>query len=279
MKTGIGRYYIERYGLVEGAKRMKEHGYSFCDFPLADTETEYYREGDDSFIEDARSALESAGIKVFQIHGPWRFPKDATEEDRAERFDKMTRAMKLAKHLGAEYMAVHPLMPFGICRDNPDELYRINKEYYTALARVAEGIGVTVCLENMPFVNFPMSTPSEIAAFIRDIDHPNLKMCFDTGHANCFPEPIGKSVREIGADLIRILHLHDNLGVDDTHSVPYDGIVNWAEVIEALYDVGYDGVINLECAPVSKKQYDELTDGQITARELELAKIAALFAY
>ena len=35
----------------------------------------------------------------------------------------------------------------------------------------------------------------------------------------------------------------------------------------------------LECALVSKKQYDELTDRQITARELELAKIAALFAY
>jgi len=281
MKPGIRDYYIKHYGDTEGAKRMAEHGYAYLDFQLADTESEYYKKKDESFllaVNAKRKELKSAGIEVYQIHGPWRVPQDATDEDRAERFEKMTKAMVIAKYLGAKYMAVHPLMPYGAdSPDNPEEIYAINKKYYTALANVAKNLGVTVCLENMPFRNFPLSSPRALGDFIRDIGSESLKMCFDTGHANMFEGSVGDMLREV-SDLVKILHLHDNLGDEDSHLPLYEGNIDWADFAEALFDIGFDGPVSLECSPVRDVDFETLSKEEILKRELQLAGYAKLIA-
>lgn len=278
MRIGIGHYYIKKYGMTEGAKRMAEHGYTCLDFPLANTKSEYYGlkgEGDlERTFLGIKRELAAHGVSVHQIHGPWLPLKDVTDEDRAERFEKMTVAMVVARHLGAKYMAVHPLLPFGTGRDNPDEVININRNFYTAVANVGEKLGVYVCLENMPFPDFPLSTPEQITDFVKEINHRYLKVCLDIGHANLFPSPIGEHIRYIGKDLLAIIHAHDNYGECDSHNTPYDGTVDWADCMEALYDIGFDGVFNLEAEPASKTDSPE----EAERAELELAKTAKLLA-
>ena len=274
MKIGIRNYYLDTYGLNEGAKRMSDHGYECIDFNFANTETEYYTAREEDFVANMmkiKNALSKYGISVNQIHGPWRFPKDETEDDRAERFGKMTKAMVMAKHLGAKYMAVHPLMPFGITNKNPDELYAINKRYFDALVKVGMGLGVTVCLENMPFVSFPLSRTEDILRLVKDIDSPYLKVCFDVGHAHVMGESISESIKMLG-DHLKILHVHDNDGEDDKHLPPYYGNIDWAEFAEALYEIGFEGVLSLETSPKI-----EVGDN-VLEKELELAKYAKLIA-
>ncbi len=278
MRTGIGPYYIKKYGMAEGAKRMAKHGYTCLDFPLANTKSEYYRlkrEGDfERTFLGIKKELGAQGVSVHQIHGPWRPVKDATEEDRAERFEKMTMAMVAARHLGARYMAVHPLLPFGRGRDNSDEVIRINRNFYTAVAKVGEKLGVYVCLENSPFPDFPLSTPEQITDFVKEVNHNYLKVCLDIGHANVFRTSIGEHIRYIGKELLAIIHAHDNYGERDTHNVPYDGTVDWADCMETLYDIGFDGVFNLEAEPAPKTDSPEETE----RAELELAKTVKLLA-
>ncbi len=276
MKIGLGNYYLDKYGLDEGAKRMAEHGYEFVDLSFTNTETKYYDAREEDFLEEMfgiKKTLLKHGIKVNQIHGPWRFPpNDGTEDDRAERFGKMTKAMVMAKHLGAKYMAVHPLMPFGIdVSDDPDAVYEINKRYYEALAKVGSGLGVTVCLENMPFKNFPLSRSEDILRLVKEINSSHLKVCFDVGHANLLDEPLGYTVRMLG-DYLKIIHVHDNDGVVDDHLPPYDGNVDWADFAEGLFDIGFDGVFSLEVTPsgVSGEPSED--------KEKGLAKIAKLIA-
>ena len=197
MKIGIGNYYIDRLGAKKGAERMAELGLACLDLNLSDTESEYYKAKDDDFIEKLmalKKVLSLKGITVHQVHGPWRFPtKDTTDEDRAERFEKMTKSLVAARHLGAKYVALHPLMPCGISPDtDPEKTMEINLAYYSALANVAASLGVIICLENMPFPDFSISTPAEVAELVRKINHPSVKMCFDVGHANLFPTPIGQ---------------------------------------------------------------------------------------
>jgi len=280
MKTGIGNYYIKKYGVTEGARLMAEHGYSYIDFSIADTDSEFYTAKEEFFLKtvtDMRKQLNKSGISVMQVHGPWRYPPmDFTEDDRAERFGKMTKAMAITKYLGAKYTVVHPLMPYGAnSPENPNEVYEINKRYYTALAKVAGGFGVVICLENMPFPNFPLSSTEEILRLVKDINLPHLKVCFDTGHALLLGESLGESVRAIGS-LLSVIHVHDNDGLSDGHLPPYSGIADWADFVEALYDVGFDGVLNIEASPTPNGT--EATQKEISERELELAKIARLLA-
>ena len=173
MKIGIGPYYLKRYGNGEGAELMAKHGYEYIDFNLADTESEYYTAKEEFFfttVNKIRRTLNENGIKIHQIHGPFRYPpKDATEDDRAELFGKMAKAIAIAKHLGAKYMAIHPLMPYGAnSSENPKEVYEINKRYFKALADVAGKLGVTVCLENMPCREFPLASTASILELIED---------------------------------------------------------------------------------------------------------------
>ena len=255
MKLGLGPYYISHYGMTEGARRMVKDGFAALDFQLADTDSIYYhpeKEGDfELTLVKIRRELEAAGVTVSQIHGPWRYPpRDADEEDRAERFEKMTMALVAARHLGAKYMAIHPIMPFGVEGNvEPEEVLRLNKQFFTALANVGQKLGVYVCLENMPFPEFILSSVENIVDFVKEVNHPYLKVCLDTGHANIFPTPIGECVRYVGKDLLAILHVHDNFGEQDSHNNPYDGTVDWADFVEALYDIGFEGVMNLETSP------------------------------
>lgn len=283
MKTGIGDYYLRRYGIEDGARLMAEDGYDAIDLNFANTETEFYSAKESDFFILAgkyKSALKKNNITVEQIHGPWRFPaQDATEDDRAERFGKMTKSLALAKFFDARYVAIHPLMPFGAeSAENPEKVYEINKKFYTALASVAEKLGVTVCLENMPFREFPLSSTESIISLIKDINSPALKFCFDTGHALYYGESVAEAVKTAGSEYLRILHVHDNCGDEDYHLPPYEGIINWADFIEALYDIGFDGVMNLETTPAKYDGFKSMSEDEKHACELKLAKIAKLLA-
>ena len=284
MKIGITDYYIKRYGLDEGAKRMAEHGYSCIDFQLTNPDTEYYTTREEDFMSlvmGVRRTFEKHGISVHQIHGPWQNPnKDSTEDERAELFGKMAKALVIAKHLCAKYMVVHPLMPHGVNSDeNPDEVYEINKRYFSALANVAQGLGVTVCLENTPFEKFPLAKTEKLISLIKDIEHPCLKMCFDTGHAFLIGENLGDSVRQIGKNYLKAINVHDNLGDKDTHLPPYEGYIDWSDFAEGLYDIDFDGVFSLETAPVSEKDIEDgISKEVIQEKEQELARVAKLIA-
>ena len=73
--------------------------------------------------------------------------------------------------------------------------------------------------------------------------------CLDSGHTNvavgggCLSVP--DYIRYFG-DRIKMLHLHDNDGVNDQHLIPGFGYINWPAVFDALEEVGYDGYYNYE---------------------------------
>lgn len=276
MKIGIGPYYISKYGFKEGGERMLSHGFDYLDLSwYADTEHELYANTGKDFICDChiwRDKLTRGGIKINQVHGPWRCPaKDDTVEYRAERFEKMSRAIIATGILGAKYIALHPIMPFGTdSPDYPEEQFRMNIEFFGNLAKVAEDNDVIVCLENMPFVNLPTSSITAILRIVKEVNHPNLKVCLDTGHANIVPPAPADAVRLIGKDLLMMLHVHDNLGQLDHHLLPFEGTIDWDDFAAALKEIEFDGVISLE-TDVNASVKDE---SQREELELDLANRA-----
>jgi sugar phosphate isomerase/epimerase len=78
-------------------------------------------------------------------------------------------------------------------------------------------------------------------------DH--LCVCVDTGHTNLAVNlghpPVGDVIRQLGT-LVEVLHLHDNNGIKDQHKIPMTGIIDWNDVICALFEIGYKGYYNLE---------------------------------
>jgi sugar phosphate isomerase/epimerase len=121
----------------------------------------------------------------------------------------------------------------------------------------------------MPFTEFPISTVEDDLEMLGRIGRDNLRICLDTGHAAIFKgKDVASAVRMIG-DKLKAVHIHDNMGKEDEHLIPGDGIIDWNAFADALREIGYTGVISLETSPKHKNHPKEKWE----ERELALKKI------
>ena len=272
-ESGYNRYGDEKY------KKIKEHGFDCVDLNIMNTETEIYQTSEERFTEillKEKRLSEEAGIKIHQVHGPWRIPKDATEDDRQERMEKMQKSIRAASILGAKYWVIHPLMPFDtddLQKGKEKETWEINLSFMRKLLETAKEYDITICFENMPMQNFSISKPEKILEFAQEINDEHFKICLDTGHLARFKvSKTGDAICLLG-DNIKVLHVHDNMGDKDTHQFPYTGIIDWEDFSKALKDINFDGVLSMETAPSA-----DLPDDEFEKKSKELAEIARKIA-
>ena len=103
------------------------------------TEEEYLSE-----VMKQKRMADAAGVTIWQVHGPWRYPPhDETTELRAERAELMRRSIRATAHIGYKYWVIHPLFPFGDCGFDMDSFWRINEEFFKELVPYAKEYGVT----------------------------------------------------------------------------------------------------------------------------------------
>ena len=256
-----------RFGISDSRKwgenhynKLKSFGFDYYDFDMANTNTVPYTFDEKEFADYLRHEKEladKAGITIWQVHGPWRFPPaDGTVEDRAERLEKMKRSIQGSAILGAKYWVVHPIMPYGlndVSSGKAKDTYELNLEFMSKLLPTAKQEGVTICLENMPMTDFAIASPTAIVDFIKEINDQSFAMCLDTGHANIITSWLtpAQSIREYGK-YIKVLHVHDNHGNRDEHALPFFGTIDWKDFSKALHETAFDGVVSLECFPSDK---------------------------
>ena len=258
MKIGISSNYLSLYGLDAGLAYIRRLGYDCLDYSeLAKTETPIYQASEQEFehqLRVLRTKTESLGLSIAQTHGPWRYPPhDYSREQRAERFEKMAKAIRATALIGCHYMVIHPLMPFGPDQDpEPDTTFSINLDFMGKLSEVGRQNNVVICLENMPMTQLSLSRPIEIFKFVQKLNTPWLRICLDTGHAAVFGESPAEAVRLFGKEYLKVLHVHDNEGHHDFHWIPYCGVINWPDFQKALHEINFDGVLSLETIGSSK---------------------------
>ena len=87
------------------------------------------------------------------------------EEDRKERMEKMKKSIRYTAVLGCKYWVIHPIMPFGVCEKDTEDAQKtwdMNIEFMSELLKVAKEVGVTICFENMPMLQFSLAKPDKI---------------------------------------------------------------------------------------------------------------------
>ncbi len=253
MKIGVQEVNFRRYG-GNYFEKMREYGFTAADYDMCNTEAELYKMTEaerKTYLQGVRQMADEAGVEIFQVHGPWRWPvRDYTEEDRAERMDKMKTSIRACSYLNCKNWVIHPIMPMGVTDvGTPDEqkTWDMNKAFMSELLAVAKEYGVTICYENMPMQRLGIATPDEILRFVEEMNDDSFKICFDTGHAAIFSSQIsvGDAIRKMG-DKIACFHVHDNNGWADIHLMPMTGVINWDDFCAAVKEIGYKGVLSLE---------------------------------
>ncbi|MBA3314093.1 MAG: sugar phosphate isomerase/epimerase [Planctomycetota bacterium] len=81
---------------------------------------------------------------------------------------------------------------------------------------------------------------ADAAKFTREVNHPNLKMMYDTFHANIEEKGITEAIRTCADQMVHV-HISEN-----DRSTPGEGHVHWDETFKALKEVNYDGWLMIE---------------------------------
>ena len=175
------------------------------------------------------------------IHGPF-FGLDISSPDREIRAvvqRRLIRGIEIAEALGGTHMVVHSPFTFWHTLNyvnypalRGDVFAAIADCLAPVLARAAEA-GCTVMLENIDDTD-----PADRTELVATVDHPNLKVSLDTGHAELAHGRYGAPpvVDFIAASAARLGHVHlqDADGYADRHWHPGDGRIPWRPVFSAL---------------------------------------------
>ena len=101
MKIGMtaGKYSPDLRMFLQEIEILKKNGFDCIDYQgFVDTTTALFALSDaefDAYLSEQKRMLDEVGLAVSQVHGPWRWPsQDATEEDRAERFENYKSSLR-----------------------------------------------------------------------------------------------------------------------------------------------------------------------------------------
>ncbi len=253
-----------KFGSEEAIRLVKKAGFDGIDFDL-----DCYRGNNgmpdivnmpyDEFVahfKGVRAVADEVGLAIPTVHSLLDgYVKDIARNEWMRA--KVRRDIEAASILGAKYCVIHSVstLRWGFDAD-PRIMHQLNQKMYADFIPVAEEFGVCLTLESFGgvtvdgmrgydyFSNHKLmrneldAIPTEYKAFCLDSGHTNV-----AGGGGCLPIP--DFIRYFG-DRIKMLHLHDNDGLNDQHLIPGFGYINWPAVFEALEEIGYDGYYNYE---------------------------------
>ncbi|MBO4949780.1 MAG: sugar phosphate isomerase/epimerase [Clostridia bacterium] len=235
---------------------LKDAGFDAIDYSFFDVQRCNSDVSDSEYKQrftELRKYAEDKGLYFNQSHAP--HPSSLIDEDFTKRrFSELITALKNSSYLGVRNIIIHPLQHLRYYTgENTETLYEMNLEFYAKLIPYCEEYGITVCTENMfqaygDSYKLWDSTCSKAEEFVRYVDgigSPYVKACVDIGHTVLVGENPVKMIKALG-HRVAALHVHDNDGIHDEHTVPFHGIIKWNEVAKALKDIGYSGEITLE---------------------------------
>lgn len=235
---------------------LKDAGFDAIDYSFFDTSRCNPDVSDEEYKErftELRKYAEDKGLYFNQSHAP--HPSSRMDEVFTKRrYGELITALKNSSYLGVRNIVIHPLQHLTYyTNENTEALYEMNLEFYAKLIPYCEEYGITVCAENMwqcygDSSKIWDSTCSKAEEFVRYIDgigSEYVKACVDIGHTVLVGENPVKMIKSLGSR-VAALHIHDNDGIRDEHTVPFHGIIKWNEVAKALKEIGYNGEITLE---------------------------------
>jgi sugar phosphate isomerase/epimerase len=278
---------LEILGTEAGMKAIADAGFDALDltldFPMkwddlvAGKENEFYRdENIYPYLDKIKAEADKYGIVFGQAHAP--APLYIKESPKAsENIQNYARkCIELCGYVGCPRLVIHPLFD-GSARFpefTKEEEYKINIDYYSSLIPLLKKHGVICCLENMWIQDWKSKKTyagacSDLDDVISYIDELNAMagekcfgFCLDTGHLLMLGQDHCYWIEKLG-DRLEALHIHDNDGVHDEHTLPYLGCANWERLVLALRKTGYEGNFSFEVSTFNKKFPGELVSSAL----------------
>lgn len=222
------------------------------------------------YCADLKKYAEGYGMIFNQAHAPC--PSGSSDPVEAERlFKNIVRSMRNASYLNIKTIVVHGMDHLYHYADGgAQQLFELNMDFYKRLKPYCEKYEIRIALENLPqtksfvlgekVVDSVCSSPEEFILYLDTLGNEYFTACFDIGHAMITGHNPEDFIRTLGKERLTSLHVHDNNGLRDWHTLPYyGGMANWNGIMKTLVEIGYTGDLTLEAgnflSPLPRELY------------------------
>jgi D-psicose/D-tagatose/L-ribulose 3-epimerase len=216
---------------------LKDAGYDGVEIPIFDRQVDTYA--------DLGQRLDDLGLERLAVsaRGADDNPIAADAALRAEAVAATKANLDSAAALGAPLICGPLGAPLGVFSGAPPTAEEKARAvaYLQEVAPYAEERGVTIVLEYLNrFEMYLTNTAADLAALVREVDHPRVRMMYDTFHAHIEEKDPRAALQEC-ADVLVHVHLSEN-----DRSTPGTGQVAWDETFAGIAEIGYDGWVVIE---------------------------------
>ena len=233
-----------KYSLTAAADFLADAGFDGADLSLDLLEPD----GDDvlrSVLYSFGNRAAARGLCLPLCHLPFYMPNPDNKAAMARFAREISSGIRAAAMLKIPDAVIHPIVRHGSQRCRELWLSE-NITFFTPLRELAAGLGVTLCLENMagkPYAAHPSeavygSRAEDLLDLSERLDTP---VCWDFGHANLTGLCQSAELEKLRGR-VRVLHIHDNNGVTDSHRIPFTCFdyapagcaIDWEDAAEGL---------------------------------------------
>jgi D-psicose/D-tagatose/L-ribulose 3-epimerase len=216
---------------------IAETGYQGVEIPIFDTDINKWP----VWKEEA----DRLGLSLFAcgIAGPEQNLISPDPKVRAAGLAYIKEATDVAALLGSPYLSgpIHSALGVFTGQTATEQEMNWAVEGMREAADYAGTKNVTICLEYLNrFESYLVSCAEELYNLVKRIDHPNVRIMFDTFHANIEEKNTSEAMKQI-ADLTPHVQISES-----TRGILGEGQVNISEFLNTLSDLNYTGWIVVE---------------------------------
>ena len=220
-------YSNENVSVLETIKAIKNAGFKNVFVQWYDKEWEYSQEEQVKMCKELGLNIIFAHLGYQNINSIWE--EGEIGDSLVERYKK---DIKDCKENGIPMVVMHLTSKTKAPMYGEIGLERIKK-----IINYAKELNVKVAFENTKIKGY-------LEYVLGNIKDDNVGICFDAGH--CHVHFNDEFNFKFFKDRIFAVHLHDNDKSDDLHLLPFDGTIDWKNVIKKLKECNYNGPITLE---------------------------------
>ena len=253
MKKYISLFFGFLSPVEERIKKIKEAGFNGV-ITTADPRFDYQN----GTLAKQMKLFKKYGLGVSSLHARYvkeELPKFWLEGKEGDKIKQdLIKDVKLAKKYGFTCVVVH-MRGFYT---------KIGEQRLLDVLKVCEKYNVPLAIENL------LSSKIFMDIF-NNISHPYLKFCYDSGHDNC--DNSDYDYLSLYGDKLITLHLHDNDGSGDQHTLNRIGTIDWNMIATKLAKFNPNINLDYEILYVKKiesySEDDVLKEVKLQADELE----------
>jgi D-psicose/D-tagatose/L-ribulose 3-epimerase len=217
---------------------LKGLGFDAVEVPVFETK-------DPAPYERLGKRLKSLGLgaTAVTVMSPETNPISSDPAIRQAAVDHLSRVLDRCAAFGCEILCgpIHSAIGHFSGQGPTEDEFKHGVDTLRKVAEKAQSLNIKLAVEYLNrFEIYFLTTAADTARFVREVNHPHLKMMYDSFHAHIEEKSQARAIASCARETIHI-HVSEN-----DRGIPGTGQVHWDGFWKGLKDTGYDGYLTIE---------------------------------